>query len=79
MRGFMPDDMISFQVEAGGEEIFVEKVTKPTLIRGTYFIPRFTPDTIDFQVYDPSGVMIFTKVMKKEAVFSIDAQQLGDY
>jgi len=28
---------------------------------------------------DPSGIMIYTKIMKKEAVFSFNATQLGDY
>ena len=28
---------------------------------------------------DPSGVMIYTKMMKKEAVFSFNATQIGDY
>ncbi|KAM3132201.1 hypothetical protein pb186bvf_015661 [Paramecium bursaria] len=79
MRGFQPDDMISFKVDQGSEEIFVEKITQPTIIRGTYFIPLYTQDTIDFKVIDPSGVMIYAKLMKKEAVFSVNVTQLGDY
>lgn len=79
MRGFSPDDMISFSIGVGEEETFIEKVTQPTVIRGTFFIPIFTTDTIDFKVYDPTGVMVYTKMMKKEAVFSFNATQEGDY
>lgn len=80
MRGFLPDDMISFKVEKGAEEIFIESVKKvPTNIRGTFFIPIYTTDTIDFKVIDPSGSMVYTKMMKKEAVFSFNATEKGDY
>ncbi|CAK62261.1 unnamed protein product (macronuclear) [Paramecium tetraurelia] len=80
MRGFLPDDMISFQIEKGGEEIFIETIKKtPTNIRGTFFIPIYTLDTIDFKVIDPSGSMIYAKMMKKEAVFSFNATEKGDY
>lgn len=80
MRGFLPDDMISFSIEKGGEEIFIESVKNPpTNIRGTFFIPIYTMDTIDFKVLDPSGSMIYAKMMKKEAVFSFNATDKGDY
>lgn len=80
MRGFLPDDLISFSIDKGGEEIFIETIkTIPTNIRGTFFIPLYTTDTIDFKVIDPSGSMIYAKMMKKESVFSFNCTEKGDY
>lgn len=50
-----------------------------TNVRGAYFIPLYSKDTIDFQIMDPEGIVIFTRVHKKESVFSLNLTMAGDY
>jgi len=48
-------------------------------IRGTFFISLYSKDTIDFQIKDPKGYAIFTKIDKKEGIFNITTNMVGDY
>jgi p24 family protein beta-1 len=48
-------------------------------IRGTFFTSIFAKETIDFQIKDPKGYIIYTKVDKKEGIFNITTNMPGDY
>ena len=39
----------------------------------------FSKDFIDFQIKDPKGYIIFTRINKKESIFDLPATMAGDY
>jgi hypothetical protein len=48
-------------------------------IRGTYFISLYSKEGIDFTVQDPTGLPLFEKNDKKEALFIFNTSFPGDY
>ncbi|CAK77274.1 unnamed protein product (macronuclear) [Paramecium tetraurelia] len=79
MQDFIPDDMIAFELKQGNMEILEEGIHHPTTIRGAYFISMTTKEKINFLIKDPKGNIISSKAAKKEAVFSVNITEPGDY
>lgn len=50
MTDFLPDDMISFDLKKGHEEVVEEHIPYPTNVRGAYFISLMVKDKVDFIV-----------------------------
>ncbi|CAD8158545.1 unnamed protein product [Paramecium octaurelia] len=79
MQDFIPDDMIAFELKQGTIELLEEGIHHPTTIRGAYFISMATKEKINFLIKDPKGNIISSKAGKKEAVFSVNITEPGDY
>lgn len=60
-------------------KVMVQNIDSATNFRGTYFISLFSKETIDFQIRDPKGYVIFTKINRKEAIFNINVTMAGNY
>lgn len=80
MQGFVPEDMITFEIQARGEEEFYEVIDiVPSTIRGAWFLASSNSKDIDFTIYDPLQNVVFERKAKKEAIFHIDAKRQGIY
>ena len=80
MQGFVPEDMITFEIAARGEEEFYEMIDiVPSVIRGAWFLASGDSKDIDFTITDPLQTVMFERKAKKEAVFQVDAKRQGIY
>ncbi|CAG9316169.1 unnamed protein product [Blepharisma stoltei] len=80
MVGFVPSDMVTFELPARGEEIFFETIDViPSKIRGAWFITSKESRDIEFSIMNPNMKVIFEKKKKSEALFYFDAEQVGIY
>lgn len=80
MVGFVPSDMVTFELPARGEEIFFENINVvPSYIRGAWFITSKESRDVEFAIMDPSMKVVFEKRKKPEAIFYFDAYQIGVY
>ncbi|CAD8057683.1 unnamed protein product [Paramecium sonneborni] len=79
MADFIPDDMLSFELKKGEVEILEQYIKHPTNIRGAFFLSIMNKDKIDFSIKDPRGKVIDNKNQKKEAVFSVNITNPGNY
>ena len=80
MTHFEPEDILSFEVEAGGSEILFEHIHKATTIRGAFFVTLHQKDfKIDFLIKGPSGTILLSKERLSEAIFNISVPTAGEY
>lgn len=80
MQGFVPEDLITFELQARSEEQFYEIIEiTPSLIRGAWFLASEDSKDVDFQITDPLKVVLFESKGKKEVIFSIEAKRQGMY
>ncbi|CAG9330832.1 unnamed protein product [Blepharisma stoltei] len=80
MVGFVPSDMVTFELPARGEEIFFENIDIiPSKIRGAWFITSKESKDVEFSILDPNMKIVFEKKKKPEAIFYFNAEQVGMY
>jgi p24 family protein beta-1 len=80
MQGFVPEDMMTFEIGGRAEEEFYENVdVVPSSIRGAWFLASDNSKDIDFVILDPLQNVVFQKQGKKEAVFQVEAKRQGIY
>ena len=80
MQGFVPEDMVTFEIAARGEEAFFEIIdVSNTIIRGAWFLSSGDSRDIDFAIYNPLQVAIFERKGKKEGIFYIESTGQGIY
>ncbi|OMJ93356.1 hypothetical protein SteCoe_3711 [Stentor coeruleus] len=80
MKGFLPEDMITFEIAARGQEEFYEVIDViPSTIKGAWFLGSSNSKDMDFTIYDPMQNVVFERKSKKEAFFSIEANYQGAY
>ncbi|KAL4490957.1 hypothetical protein ABPG72_008693 [Tetrahymena utriculariae] len=79
MQDFIPDEMLTFEIESKKEELFMEDITIPTQMRGAFFVSYFSDEKIDFIIRDPNKHKIFHKFNKREGIFNVNATTIGTY
>ena len=80
MQGFVPEDMMTFEIPARGEEEFYEPIDIiPTVLRGAWFLASSDEKVIDFTITDPLKNVIFERKDKKEALFYLEVKRVGNY
>lgn len=80
MKDFVPEDMVTFEIAARGEEEFYEVIDiVPSVIQGAWFLASGDSKDIDFSITDPLQSIIFERRGKKEAIFQVDAKRQGIY
>ncbi|CAD8144022.1 unnamed protein product [Paramecium octaurelia] len=75
---FIPDDIITFTLQANQEDILFENITEPTLIKGAYQVNHHK-DVIDFSVKTPAGRTIYSKLSTNKGNFTVQATEIGLY
>jgi hypothetical protein len=80
MKGFVPENMVTFEIAARGQEEFYEVIdVLPSTIKGAWFLGSSNSKDVDFTIYDPLQNVVFERKSKKEAFFSIEAKNQGAY
>ena len=80
MQGFVPEDMVTFEIQARSTEEFYEVIDiVPSLLRGAWFLASENTKDIDFKIEDPLKNVVFEKKGKKEVIFTIEAKRQGIY
>ena len=80
MQGFVPEDMVTFEIQARSTEEFYEVIDiVPSILRGAWFLASENTKDIDFKVQDPLKNIVFEKKGKKEVIFQIEAKRQGIY
>ena len=80
MQGFVPEDMVTFEIQARSTEEFYEVIDiVPSILRGAWFLASENTKDIDFKVQDPLKNIVFEKQGKKEVIFTIEANHQGIY
>ncbi|KAL4451125.1 hypothetical protein ABPG74_021447 [Tetrahymena malaccensis] len=79
MQDFIPDEMLTFEIESKKEELFMEDITVPTQMRGAFFVSYFSDEKIDFIIRDPNKHKVFHKFNKREGIFNVNATTIGTY
>jgi hypothetical protein len=80
MQGFVPEDMVTFEIQARSTEEFYEVIDiVPSLLRGAWFLASENTKDIDFKIEDPFKNVVFEKKGKKEVIFTIEAKRQGIY
>lgn len=82
MEGFVPELLLTFPLPARSDEFFYEDVPAgpPVLIRGSYFASAADEaSSVEFQITDPHGDVIFKKEDSDEGIFHFIASQSGTY
>lgn len=80
MQGFVPEDMVTFEIPARSTEEFYEVIDiVPSILRGAWFLASENTKDIDFKVQDPLKNIVFEKKGKKEVIFQIEAKRQGIY
>ncbi|CAD8058845.1 unnamed protein product [Paramecium sonneborni] len=75
---FIPDDIITFTLTANQEDVLLENITEPTLIKGAYQVNHHK-DVIDFSVKTPNGRTIYSKMATNKGNFTVQANEIGLY
>ncbi|CAD8151670.1 unnamed protein product [Paramecium pentaurelia] len=75
---FIPDDIITFSLTANQEDVLLENITEPTLIKGAYQVNHHK-DVIDFSVKTPAGKTIYSKMATNKGNFTVQANEIGLY
>ncbi|CAD8048658.1 unnamed protein product [Paramecium primaurelia] len=75
---FIPDDIITFTLTANQEDVLLENITEPTLIKGAYQVNHHK-DVIDFSVKTPTGRTIYSKMATNKGNFTVQANEIGLY
>lgn len=80
MEGFTPELLLTFPLSPRTDEYFYEDVTEPVLIRGGFFASsKEETSSVDFQVTNPAGDVIFEKTDEAEGLFHFVAKKKGTY
>ena len=85
MSDFVPEDMLSVQINAGDEVSLHEDAPQESIyMRGAYFVsaPLGTDDKeklIDFFVLDPNYRVIYSKRQQEEGLFRFNTTMQGSY
>jgi hypothetical protein len=80
MESFVPELLLTFPLNPRTDEYFYEDVTPPVLIRGGFFASsKEETSSVDFQVTDPAGDVIFEKTDEAEGLFHFLARKKGTY
>jgi len=80
MDGFTPDILLTFPLPARTVEEFYEDVDPPFVLRGGFFASSSEEtSTVDFQITNPAGAVVFNKVDEAEGLFHFVAQKKGTY
>mmetsp|Transcript_130509 Transcript_130509/g.226793 ORF Transcript_130509/g.226793 Transcript_130509/m.226793 type:complete len:250 (+) Transcript_130509:167-916(+) len=80
MEGFIPELLLTFPLPPRTDEYFYEDVTPPVLMRGGFFASsKEETSSVDFQVTDPSGDVVFEKADEAEGLFHFMARKKGTY
>ncbi|EAR92966.1 emp24/gp25L/p24 family protein (macronuclear) [Tetrahymena thermophila SB210] len=79
MQDFIPDEMLTFEIDSKKEELFMEDITVPTQMRGAFFVSYFSDEKIDFVIRDPNKHKVFHKLNKREGIFNVNATTIGTY
>lgn len=81
MEGFLPDLLLTFPLPSRTDEYFYEDVTtEPVLLRGGFFASaEEETSSVDFQITDPTGDIIFSKNDQSEGLFHFIARKRGTY
>jgi len=80
MEGFLPDLLLTFPLASRSDEYFYEDVTPPILLRGGFFASsKEETSSVDFQITDPAGDVVFEKSDQPEGLFHFVAKKKGTY
>lgn len=80
MEGFIPELLLTFPLPPRTDEYFYEDVTPPVLMRGGFFASsKEETSSVDFQITDPSGDVVFEKFDEAEGLFHFMARKKGTY
>jgi len=80
MEGFTPELLLTFPLPPRTDEYFYEDVTPPVLIRGGFFASsKEETSSVDFQITNPAGDIIFEKNEEAEGLFHFVAKRKGTY
>jgi p24 family protein beta-1 len=80
MKGFLPEDLTTFELPTRSEVEFYETVDfVPSTIRGAWFLASDNSKDVEFRVLDPSHTVIFERKNRRETVFKIEATKPGEY
>jgi hypothetical protein len=80
MEGFVPELLLTFPLSSRTDEFFYEDVTPPILMRGGFFASsKEETSSVDFQITDPAGSVIFEKNDEAEGLFHFMARKKGTY
>ena len=80
MQGFVPEDLITFELPARTEEQFYEIIdVLPSTIRGAWFLASENSKDVDFKITDPLNVVVYESKGRKEVIFQVEAKRQGMY
>jgi len=81
MEGFVPELLLTFPLPARTDEYFYEDVGRdPVLVRGGFFASsEDETSSVDFQILDPSGDVVFEKNAEAEGLFHFITKKNGTY
>merc|ERR1711979_36348 len=70
MEGFLPELLLTFPLAPRTDEYFYEDVTPPVLMRGGFFASsKEETSSVDFQITDPGGDVVFERTDAAEGLF----------
>lgn len=79
MQDFHPDELLSFDLEKGEQEVLFQKINLPTLIRGAYYVNNNQEDKINFHIQAPNLTYVSTIFNKREGIYYINLTDVGEY
>merc|ERR1719235_2254195 len=82
MEGFLPDLLLTFPLASRTDEYFFEDVSgdSPLLLRGGFFASaEEETSSVDFQITDPTGDVVFSRTDQSEGLFHFLARKKGTY
>ena len=75
-----PEDIAVFEIGAGERRVFsLHMGSAPAKIKGTYSVSGGEKNKISFSIFYPNGTIAFMRTAKKELVFSLDTDLVGEY
>ncbi len=79
MRDYEPDYVYMIPVNYKKREVFYESIDKvPTRLRGAVLLDDESKENIDFQVYSPQGVLIYSNTTSQH-IFDFNVTDAGAY
>jgi len=81
MDGFTPECLLTFPLAPRTDEYFYEDVVStPVVIRGGFFASsKEETSSVDFQITNPHGDVVFEKTDEAEGLFHFTAKKKGTY
>jgi hypothetical protein len=78
MGDYDPDFVFMIPIEYKRKEIFYEHIKVPGRIRGALLIDEEKKNVVDFQIFSPSGKLIYQNTTF-QCIFDFEVYEIGDY